>query len=147
LDIAEATFLVEEFRSGIDTTELLQLRARQIAKHPEDVARAAETLRKARFASKEQFEKRFLNRLARDSYLPGELVIVRNTAIEMSHDRKHKPRYLGPYEVASKTPKGNYRLKELDGTLLQYKYAAFRVLPYITRNHSFMRTHGDDEIC
>jgi len=59
LDITEATFLVEEFRSGIDTTELLQLRAQQIAKYPEDVAHAAETLCKARFASKEQFENGF----------------------------------------------------------------------------------------
>jgi hypothetical protein len=60
----------------------------------------------------------------------------------MSHDRKHKPRYLGPYEVAERTAKGNYRLKELDGTLLQYKYAAFHILPYISRHHSFMKNHG-----
>ena len=105
LDIAEATFLVEEFRSGIDTSELLRLRARQLAKHPEDLARAAETLRKAWFASKEQFEKRFLKRMTQNSYIPGELVLVRNTTIEMSHDRKHKPQYLGPYEVARRTTK------------------------------------------
>ena len=76
LDIAEATFLVEEFKAGISTKELLRLRARQIAKYPEDVARAAETLRKARFASKEQFEKRFIKRLTRKHYKPGELVLV-----------------------------------------------------------------------
>jgi hypothetical protein len=58
----------------------------------------------------------------------------------MSHDRKHKPRYLGPYEVKERTSKGNYRLKELDGTPLNYTYGAFRVLPYISRNHPFMNT-------
>jgi hypothetical protein len=57
----------------------------------------------------------------------------------MSHDRKHKPRYLGPYEVFKRTIKGNYRLKELDGTPLNYTYAAFRVLPYISHYHTFMR--------
>jgi hypothetical protein len=144
LDIAEATFLVEEFQSGISTAELLQLRARQLAKHPEDVKRASDTLHKARFASKQQFEQRFHKRLTQKSYQPGDLVLVRNTAIEMSHDRKHKPRYLGPYEVFEKTTKGNYKLKELDGTELQYKYAAFRILPYITRNHAFMHTHEED---
>ena len=145
LDIAEATFLVEEFRSGIDTAELLQLRARQIAKHPKDVKRAAETLRQARFASKQQFERRFLKRLGQEIYQPGELVLARNTEIEMSHDRKHQPRYLGPYEVEERTIKGNYRLKELDGTVLRNKYAAFRILPYITRNHPFMLSPEEDE--
>ena len=139
LDIAEATFLVEDFRSGISTEALLQLRAQQIARHPEDVKRAAEILRKARFTSKEQFERRFIRKMIHTQYNPGELVLVRNTAIEMSHDRKHKPRYLGPYEVSKRTIKGNYLLKELDRTPLNYRYARFRIIPYITRDHSFMR--------
>jgi hypothetical protein len=57
LDLVEATFLVEEFKSGMSTESLLAARARQLAKHPEDVERAAEVLKKARFASKEHFEK------------------------------------------------------------------------------------------
>jgi hypothetical protein len=68
-------------------------------------------------------------------------VLVRNTAIELSHDRKHKPQYLGPYEIDLRTAKGNYRLKELDGTPMLNVYAAYRVLPYITRDHPFMRNH------
>ncbi len=117
------------------------MRARQLEKHPEDVAWAAETLRKARFASKEHFERRFIKRLTRSIYKRGDLVLVRNTAIEMSHDRKHKPRYIGPYEVIKRTHGGNYKLKELDGTVLHYTYAAFRILPYITWDHEFMRDH------
>ena len=46
LNIAKATFLVEEFQSGISTEELLLLRARQIAKHSKDIERAAATLKK-----------------------------------------------------------------------------------------------------
>jgi transposase InsO family protein len=147
LDLAEATFLVEDFHTNMSPEDLLVLRARQIAKHPTDVARAAETLRKARFASKRQFEVRFFKRLAKIAHHPGDLVLVRNTAVEMSHDRKHKPRYLGPYEVAKRTLKGNYQLKELDGTLLSYTYAAYRLLPYISRNHKFMRSNqtGDEQ--
>jgi transposase InsO family protein len=145
LDLAEATFLVEEFRSGISTEELLRLRARQIAKHPEDLARAAETLRKARFTSKRNFEVRFLKRLSNQVHKPGDLVLARNTAVEMSHDRKHKPRYLGPYEVVKRTTRGNYQLKELDGTPLIHIYAAFRVLPYISRNHAFMLNNQEEE--
>jgi len=68
LDLAEATFLVEEFRRGLATSELLVLRARQLSKHPDDVKRAAETLKKARFSSKEVFEKRFQHRLSQNVY-------------------------------------------------------------------------------
>jgi transposase InsO family protein len=138
LDIAEATFLVEEFRSGISTERLLELRARQIAKHPEDVARAAETLQKARFTSKKQFEQRFIKRLTKAIYEPGELILLRNTQVEMSLDRKKEQRYLGPYEVSGRTPKNNYYLQELDGTKIKGAKARFRILPYITRNHWFM---------
>ena len=145
LDLAEATFLVEDFKSGISTEELLVLQAQQIFKHPDNVQRASETLKKARFTSKEQFEKRFHKRLTRAKYEPRDLVLVRNNAIEMSHDRKSKPRYLGPYEVHKETKGGNYKLKELDGTFLRYTYAAFRLLPYITRRHSFMKDHVELE--
>jgi len=141
LDLAEATFLVEGFKSGMSTEDLLVMRARQLEKHPDDVERAAETLRKARFASKEYFERRFIKRLSRTIYKRGDLVIVRNTKIELSHNRKHQPRYIGPYEVIRRTESGNYKLKELDGTVMHYSYAAFRILPYITRNHEFMRNH------
>jgi len=63
----------------------------------------------------------------------------------MSHDRKHKPRYLGPYEVLERTDGGNYKLCELDGALLQYTYAAFRLLLYITRRHPFMLGNLDTD--
>jgi len=145
LDLAEATFLVEEFKAGISTKELLALRARQIAKHPEDVARAVETLRKAWFASKSQFEQRFLKKLATQKHRPGDLVLARHTAIELSHNRKHQPHYLGPYQVAWRTEKGNYLLKELDGTWLKNIYAGYQVLPYISRKHKFMLENQEEE--
>ena len=110
----------------------------------DDVRRVAKTLKKTQFSSKEQFEKRFHHRLSRDCYKVGELVLVRNTAVEMSHDRKHKPRYLGPYVIREVTKGGNYKLSELDGVLLNYTYAAFRMLPYITRMHTFMRNNAKD---
>ncbi|KDR65493.1 hypothetical protein GALMADRAFT_43755, partial [Galerina marginata CBS 339.88] len=66
-------------------------------------------------------------------YKKGEIVLVRNTQIEMSHDRKHKVRYLGPYMIASQSKNGYYWLKELDGALYQHKITPSRLLPYITR--------------
>ena len=66
-------------------------------------------------------------------YKPGELVLVRNSEVEVRLNRKTKPRYLGPYEVCRRTEGGSYVLKELDGSILQQGVAAFRLLPYISR--------------
>ncbi|KAF9526248.1 hypothetical protein CPB83DRAFT_748348, partial [Crepidotus variabilis] len=133
LDLAEATFMVEEFRTGMTTSDLLVLRARQIAKHPDDLARATRTLQHFCFKSKEQFEKRFHHQLTRKTFNPGELVLPRCTSIELSHDCKSKQQYLGPYEVALRTEGGNYKLNELDGTRLKLRYGARRLIPYISR--------------
>ena len=138
LDLAEAIFSVEGFRAGLKTEDLLVLHAHQLSKHPQDLEKAAEGLWKARFSSKEQFEKWFDHKLSKEKHKVGDLVLVWNTAIEMSHDRKHKPRYLGPYVISEVTKGGNYKLCELDGSPLQNTYATFRVVPYITRNHPFM---------
>jgi len=110
----------------------LVLCACQLSKHPQDLEKAAEALQKARFSSKEQFEKRFDHKLSKEKHKVGDLVLVRNMAIEMSHDWKHKPRYLGPYIISEVTKGGNYKLCELDGSPLQNMYAAFQVVPYIT---------------
>jgi hypothetical protein len=142
-DLAEATFMVSGFRSGMTTAELLTLRIRQLSKHDRDVKKAADTLRKARFRSKEQFERKFIKRLQKDEYKRGELVLVRNVGIEMevSIKRKTADRYFGPYEVERKNRGGAYILKELDGSTFRHNpTAAFRLLPYITRDHWFMRT-------
>jgi hypothetical protein len=141
-DLAEATFMVSGFRTGLTTAELLTLRIRQLSKHPRDIKRAAEALKKARFRSKQQFERRFIKKLQRDEYKKGELVLVRNVGIEMevSSRKKTDDKYFGPYEVERKNRGGAYILRELDGTLFRRNpTAAFRLLPYITRNHWFMQ--------
>ena len=87
-----------------------------------------------RISSKEVFEKRYGRRLMKEFYKPGELVLVRNSSIEYSADRKHKPRYEGPFEVVRKTKGGSYILKELDGSIRRQGVAAFRLLRYYTRD-------------
>jgi len=115
----------------------------QLSKHLQDLEKAAEALQKARFSSKEQFEKWFDHKLSKEKHKAGDLVLVWNTAIEMSHDWKHKPRYLGPYIISEVTKGGNYKLCELDGSPLQNMYAAFWVVLYITRNHPFIWDNAD----
>jgi hypothetical protein len=133
IDLADATFLVEGFKSGMSSIDLLVLRMRQLERRQEDLDAAAKSLAKARFKSKEDFEWKYRRRLKRDFYKPGELVLVRNSEVESRLNRKTKPRYLGPYEVCRRTKGGSYVLKELDGSILQQGVAAFRLLPYVSR--------------
>ena len=137
-DLFEATFLVEGFRSGMSTSELLALCMRQLHKHESDIQRAAEVLKKVRLQSKEQFNCRYARCLQKSEYPQGALVLVRNSALEMTITKfKTDPRYIGPFEVVSRTSKGNYILKDLDGTVHSEPYAAFRLLSYIRREDLF----------
>ncbi|KAI0349790.1 hypothetical protein OH77DRAFT_1372883, partial [Trametes cingulata] len=130
MDLREATFMVEGFRSNMTHADLLALRIRQLQKRPADVAQAADVLRKTRLTSKEQFEKKFSHRLQRAAFQEGDLVLIRNTAIEREMKRKHKPRYLGPYQVVRQTQNGSYVVKELNGDVSRESIAAFRLLAY-----------------
>ena len=132
-DLTEMTLLVEGFYAGMSTADLLALRIRQLRKKPEDIAKAAALLKKTRFRSKEIFERRYKHRLRKNIYKKGELVLVRNKAVESSADRKQYPRYLGPFQIIRQTKGGSYVVAELDGAIWRKGVAAFRLLPFISR--------------
>ncbi|KZP17248.1 hypothetical protein FIBSPDRAFT_747428 [Athelia psychrophila] len=156
LDLCDMSFLVHGFTSGMSSADLLALRIRQLERHDEDISNAAAVLREARFQSKAQFEKRFEKKLSHQFYQPGDLVIVRNSKIEKSLNKKHKPRYIGPFEVDRRRQGGSYVLKELDGTFIRKSVAAFRLYPYLDRtspmlkklspkNEAFIDSDSDEE--
>ncbi|KIK50752.1 hypothetical protein GYMLUDRAFT_182320 [Collybiopsis luxurians FD-317 M1] len=102
-DLFKATFLIEGFYSGMTTTELLSKRIRQIEKHTSDIEKAAEILRKSRFKSKIQFERRFQKRLIKSEYKKGEYVLVRNARHDQEIGGKERSQYWGPFVVKEHT--------------------------------------------
>ena len=136
-DLADATFMVTEFKPGMTDAELIAARTRQLLRMPEDVEKARRILRKSRFQSKEAYEAKFARRLQKDDYEPGTLVLIRNNPIEnsVSIERKTASRYIGPYRVIRRTHGGSYVLEEMNGSILRHTTAAFRLIPYIERKN------------
>ena len=136
-DLAEVTFMIPRIQERLSDLDLLIVRIRQIAKMPEDQARARDTLQKSRFRSKEAFEVKFGRRIQRTSFKKGELVLIRNNQDEktVAIMRKIRNRYMGPYRVVRETKGKAYVLEEMNGNMLRASVAAFRLVPYIKREH------------
>lgn len=132
-DLTEQTFLHPTTGIRIPTSELLSIRARALQRRPADLERIKDLILQARFRSIEEFTKRYQNTIRDYDFKPGALVLVRNSAIELEHSRKAKPKYLGPMVVVRRTRGGAYILAELSGAISALRYAAFRVIPYHPR--------------
>ena len=134
-DLALATYLVPNLTSPLSTVDLIATRARQLQTWDEDLATIREDIVKSRLAAARKFEQQFANTIKTGQFALGDLVLVRNSAVENTH-QKMKPQYFGPMVVVKRTRNGAYRLAELDGAVSRLRFAAFRLIPYHARSRS-----------
>lgn len=132
-DITEATYLQEPPVRLLSSTELMARRALALQKRATDLEKLHSKVLEARIRAAEQFEEKHAATIKDYDFKQGNLVLIRNTQIEKSLNRKMRPRYLGPLIVLARNRGGAYLVCELDGTLFDRPIAAFRVIPYLAR--------------
>ena len=134
-DIIEANYLLPPPDSILATTDHIARRAIALQKQAEDLERLRNCVHQERNRAAARFEREHIGTIRDFDFKSGNLVLVRNTAIEKALNRKMHPRYTGPLVVVSQNRGGAYILCDLDGTLAHSPFAAFRVIPYFARNH------------
>ncbi|KAI0323373.1 hypothetical protein GY45DRAFT_1264682, partial [Cubamyces sp. BRFM 1775] len=116
-----------------------------LARRQEDLARLHSRVFEERVKAARRLEREHAASIKDFDFARGALVLIRNTAIEKSLNRKMRPRYIGPYVVLARNRGGAYIVCELDGAVLDRPIAAFRLVPYLARTHVDLNWLDDDE--
>ena len=135
-DIVEAIYLAPKQDFGISTEELIAICARQLEKRPEDIENMRKTVTNYHRKALERFERDHMARIKDFDFKKGDLVLLRNSRIEESLNRKTKPHYIGPMLVIRKKRNTSYIIAELGGAQSQQHVAGFRLIPYYLRENT-----------
>ncbi|KNZ76511.1 hypothetical protein J132_10219 [Termitomyces sp. J132] len=134
-DIVEATYLQPPPNSLLLTTDLIVHQAIDLQHHQEDLDHLHSNVLSTCCLATIHFKAEYAATICDYNFQAGDLILMRNTRIKVTHNKKMKPRYLGPLVVISCNCGSAYILCKLDGSVLHCPVAAFQLVPYFAREH------------
>jgi hypothetical protein len=132
-DIAKAIYLQLLLTSVILMTNLISCHVIALQKCFADVNALYSKVYQARLKAAQWFEQQHIHTLKDFNFQHGSLVLMCNTQIEKSLNKKIYARYIGPLIVVLCNYGSVYILLELDGTVLHRPIAVFYLLLYFPR--------------
>ena len=133
LDIAEATYLQPPPDSIISTPDLIARHAIALQKCSIDLEILYSKVYSAWLKAAKWFKQVHQQTIRDYNFAKGDLVLLWNTQIKKSLNRKMRAWYLGPLIMIEWNYRGANILCELDRSVLHRPVAAFRLLPYLTQ--------------
>jgi hypothetical protein len=115
----------------------LTAQTQQLDQQTLDEAQGATNLRQSREGNGEHFNTH--RRLQSTVLEIGDLVLLHNTAIEKSHNKKFDFYWSGPFGIREVFVNGSYQLTELDGTDVQDAVAGNRLKFFLRRQDDWPR--------
>ncbi|KNZ78081.1 hypothetical protein J132_02271 [Termitomyces sp. J132] len=143
-NIVEATYLQPPPNLLLSTTDLIACRAIDLQHRQEDLDHLHSQVLSACCLAAICFETEHAATIHNYNFKAGDLILMRNTRIKVTHNKKMKPCYLGPLVVISRNHGGTYIVCELDGSVLHHPIAAFHLIPYLAREHITMPSNAFD---
>jgi hypothetical protein len=139
------TWRILEWEKVRNREELLALRARQLEMRDEDIEETLARKKRIREEGKEEFDRAHN---VRTEPLKVDDIVLRYdkvvTEIDKSSKTKLQYRWLGPYRIHSANPVGSFKLKEMDGVILDRSFTGSQLKPFIQKTRFFMPIAGDE---
>ncbi|GBG59797.1 hypothetical protein CBR_g54899 [Chara braunii] len=114
------------------TEELIEARSQQILKNEEVVEDIASRVLDSRMRDKARWDQ--IKNVRKEPLQVGEMVLLRNSALESTWSGQLGRRFKGPYRVAKRGGLKTFELEDLDGTGLKGPFPGQRLIRFLNRD-------------